>query len=77
MNENILQILKGIRPEFDFEGIDDFIEAGLLDSYDIVMLVVELEKNFSVVIDGVEVVPENFRNPETIAALIAKSSPKS
>lgn len=77
MNESILKILKDIRPEFDFEGVGDFIEAGLLDSYDIVMLVVELEKQFSVVIDGVEVVPENFHNPETIAALIAKSSPKS
>lgn len=75
MNDAILKILQGVRPESQFEGVDDFIEAGLLDSYDIVMLVVELEKQFSVVIDGVEVVPENFRNPETIAALITRSHP--
>ncbi len=77
MNESILRILSTIRPEFNFSSVDDFIAAGLLDSYDIVMLVVELEKCFSVSIDGIEVVPENFRNVATIENLIAKSSPKS
>ena len=28
MKEKILEILKGIRPEFDFIGVDDFFEEG-------------------------------------------------
>ena len=45
MKEKILNILKDIRPEFDFTASLNFIEDGMLDSFDIVTLVSELEDN--------------------------------
>lgn len=60
MEEKVLSILKEIRPEFDFEESDNFVEDGYLDSFDIVTLVSELETAFDVVIDGLDVLPENF-----------------
>ena len=39
MKDKIIEILRTIRPEYDFSGDEDFIEAGMLDSYDIVTLV--------------------------------------
>ena len=39
MTEKINEILKSIRPEFDFVGVDDFFEEGMLDSFDLVTLV--------------------------------------
>ena len=73
MKEKILNILKDIRPEFDFTASLNFIEDGMLDSFDIVTLVSELEDNFDVLIDGEDVIPENFDSIESIMNIIQKS----
>ena len=52
--QKILDILQGIRPEYDFTVSDDFIGDGLLDSFDIVTFVSELEDSFGIVIDGLD-----------------------
>ncbi len=44
----------------------------MLDSFDIVMLVSALDKQFGICIDGREIVPQNFRNLEAIAELLKK-----
>lgn len=76
MTEKINEILKSIRPEFDFIGVDDFFEEGMLDSFDLVTLVSELDKNFNIHIDGLDIVPENFLNIEAIEALLKKNGVK-
>lgn len=73
MKDKILEILNGLRPEYDFTASTDFIEEGMLDSFDVVSLVSELEENFSILIDGEEIIPENFSTIEAIEALIKKS----
>lgn len=69
-------ILQEIRPEFDFNSSNDFVGDGMLDSFDVAMLVAALDKNFGISIEGVEIVPENFRNLETITALLRKHGVK-
>ena len=44
--EQIYKILEEIRPEFDFKESNDYIEDGLLDSFDIVTVVSEIEAAF-------------------------------
>jgi acyl carrier protein len=68
----IIDILSGIRPESDFHGSRDFLNDGLLDSFDIVMLVSALDKAFGISIEGTEIIPENFRNVASIRALLRK-----
>jgi len=68
----IEEILKRIRPEFDFSDSEDFIGDGMLDSYDVVMLVAELDKNYGISIAGVDIVPENLHNIASIEKLLAK-----
>ena len=70
--KTVLEILKEIRPEFDFTSSNDFITDGMLDSFDMVTLVSSLDKNFGISIDGTAIVPENFQNLETITALVRK-----
>jgi acyl carrier protein len=65
-------ILQEIRPEFDFHTSEDLIADGMLDSLDIVTLVSTLDKRFGISIDGVEIIPENFRNVAAIGALLEK-----
>ncbi len=73
MEEKILAILKDIRPEFDFETSEDFVEDGYLDSFDIVTLVSELEETFDVIIDGLDILPENFNTVAAIVELITNA----
>jgi acyl carrier protein len=65
-------VLRSIRPEFDFTSSEDFIGDGMLDSYDMVMLVAELDKTFGVSLAGVDIIPENFRSVATIEKLLLK-----
>jgi acyl carrier protein len=71
--KSVAEILKEIRPEFDFTASKDFIADGMLDSYDVVTLVASLDKAHGISISGVDIVPENFRNLETIGALLRKN----
>lgn len=77
MKEKIVKILTELRPEFDFteEGID-FIEQGMLDSFDVVSLVDALDTEFNVVIDGVDIIPENFCTVESIIELLKRAGVK-
>lgn len=73
MEEKIFSILKELRPEFDFEESDNFVEDGYLDSFDIVTLVSELETEFDIIIDGLDVLPENFETVKDICNMVMKS----
>ncbi len=70
--KTIEQILKGIRPEADFNSSANFIEDSLLDSLDIIRLISELDKKFSISIDGTDITPENVMNTEAIEKLVKK-----
>lgn len=76
MENEILSILARIRPEFDFRKSGNFIEDGMLDSFDMVILVGELDKTYSISIDGADIVPENFANLESIRQLLIKTGAK-
>lgn len=71
--KTILTILSDLRPEFDFTQSTDFIEDGYLDSFDLVSLVSELEAEFGILIDALDIVPENFCSLEAIAEVVKKN----
>ena len=77
MKEHIIKILTELRPEFDFtqDGVN-FIEEGMLDSFDLVTLVSELDNVFGISIDGVDILPENFCSVDAIAKLLTKNGAK-
>ena len=76
MKEQILEILKEIRPEFEFAGVENFFDEGMLDSFDLMTLVSTLESRFGVKIDGTDIVPENFANVDVISTLIERTPRK-
>ncbi len=71
--KSVLEILNGIRPEFDFSTSQAFIADGMLDSFDLLTLVSELEAEYGIRIDGQAIVPENFVSIEAIEGLVRKS----
>lgn len=73
MKDRIVEILKEIRPEFEFEGVENFFEEGMLDSFDLMTLVSTLQSEYGVKIAGEEILPDNFANVDAIVALLEKS----
>lgn len=71
--EEIREILIDTRPEYDFLDEVDFIESGMLDSFDVLTLVTELEEKFNIRINGSDILPENFCSIKAIENLIVKS----
>ena len=69
-------VLRSIRPEIDFTSSSDFISDGMLDSFDLVTLVSELDRAFNVSIPGIDIVPENFSSIPAIELLLQKHLPR-
>jgi acyl carrier protein len=74
MKNKILEILKETRPEFEFEEGVNYIDAGYLDSFDLITLVDDLENTFNIKINGALIVPESFQNIDSILNLVQSST---
>ncbi|MBD8881900.1 MULTISPECIES: acyl carrier protein [Rhodanobacter] len=70
--KSILDILSGIRPEFDFSASQDYLADGMLDSFDMLALVSDLDSEFGIRIEGTQIVPENFCNLQAIRLLLGR-----
>ncbi len=70
--EELIEILKDIHPDVDFENNEHLIDDGILDSFDIVTLVSTIMTEFDVTITAEELLPENFNSAKAIYALIQK-----
>ncbi len=72
--EQLLEILNELHPDVDFETANDLIDGKILDSFDIVTLVAEIDSEFDVAIPAEELVPENFNSAEALYELIMRLS---
>ena len=70
--DKLLEILQGIRPDVDFENETELIDEGILDSFDVVSIISEIDDAFGVQIRINELEPENFNSAEAIWSLIQK-----
>lgn len=70
--EELLEILKSVRSDIDFENEKRLIDDGILDSFDIVSVVGELCDAYDITITAEDLEPENFNSVEAMLALIEK-----
>ena len=70
--EKLMEILADIRPDLDFETQDKLIDDGILDSFDIISIVSEVNSAFDIGINVVDLKPENFNNAQAIWRLIER-----
>ncbi len=70
--ERLLVLLKGIRPDIDFENETSLIDDGYLDSFDVVSIITAIDDEFGVQIRINELDPENFNSMDAIWSLIMK-----
>lgn len=74
--EKLLEILKGIRPDVDFANETALIDDGILDSFDVVSIISELDDAFGVQVRITELDPENFNSAESIWKLVQELQTK-
>lgn len=70
MKEQLLKILTELRPDVDFESETALVTDGILDSFDIVSLVAELNGEFDVTIGVDDLEPENFDTVDAMLQLL-------
>lgn len=70
--DELLEILKEAKPEVDFGKETALIDNSILDSFDIVQLVMKLNEEFDIEIGAEEIVPANFNSAEAMYKMIQR-----
>lgn len=68
--EEILEILRNVHPEVDYESEVGLIDKRIFDSFDIVSIVGDLMDTFDIEITAEHMVPENFNSAKAIYKLV-------
>ena len=70
--EKLIEILRELHDDVDFETEESLVDDGIIDSLDIVTLVTEINDQFDVSIPPEEIIPENFNSAAALYALIER-----
>ena len=70
--EELMSILEELRPDVDFENETGLIANGILDSFDIVSLVTQLNDAFDIEIRPSDLIPANFNSAQAMLALVER-----
>lgn len=70
--KELLSILEEVKPGIDFNNEKELITYGILDSFDIVTLVSEINDAFDIEFPVSEIIPENFENIDALYKTIEK-----
>jgi D-alanine--poly(phosphoribitol) ligase subunit 2 len=70
MDEKVLEILLDIRPDIDFNEEISLVDGGVLDSFDIVSIISDLNDAFDIHIRVTDLKPENFNSLKAIVNLV-------
>lgn len=70
--EELLKILQDLKPDVDFGNEKALIDDALLDSFDIVQLVQQLNEAFDIEISAADIIPDNFNSTDAMMKMIER-----
>ncbi len=70
--EELLEILKDVRDDIDFENTTGLVSTKILTSFDIIQLISTLDDEYDISIPASEIVPANFDSLQAIYDLVQK-----
>jgi len=70
--EKLLEILRDLHPDVDYEKEEHLIDDAILDSLDIVSLIAEISDTFDVTITAKDIIPDNFNSVKAMYELIER-----
>lgn len=68
--DKLIAILNDLHPDVDFQTAESLIDDGILDSFDIVTIVAEIDGEFDVQIPAEALIPENFNSAKALYTLV-------
>lgn len=68
----LLEILEDLHPDVDYMTCETLIDDKILDSFDIITIIADIDSEFDVSIPAEEIIPENFNSAKSLYALIEK-----
>ena len=74
MNEmqKLLEILRDVNEDVDFENETALVDEGYIDSFDINMIIAALDEAYDIQIEVGDIEPENFNSAEAILATVKR-----
>ena len=72
--EDLIRIMSEIRPDLDFTKEERLIDDDVLDSFDIISIVSEVNDFFNIELNVNDLLPENFNSAAALYDLIQKTS---
>ncbi|MBE6025607.1 MAG: acyl carrier protein [Clostridiales bacterium] len=70
--EHVSNILKTVKPSKDLENVENMIEGGYIDSFELMLLISTLCEEFGIEIGIDDIVPENFNSLDNIVDMVER-----
>ena len=70
--KELIEILSDLHPEVDFKTCKTLIDEGILDSFDIITIVADVNDVFDVAIPAEEIIPQNFNSAAALYGLVER-----
>ena len=70
--EKLLEILENVKPGVDFKNSKNMIEEGLIDSFDMITIIANINMEFGIDFGVSEITPENFATVDTLYEVIER-----
>ncbi len=72
--EKLIEILKKYNADVDYNTHEHLIDEEVLDSFDIISIVADIDREFDVEITAKDIIPENFNSAKKLYELIESLS---
>lgn len=70
--EKLIEHLKEINDEVDFESADNLVTGHILASFDIIQIIMMLKDEYDINVPPAQIVPENFNSAEAIWKMVQR-----
>lgn len=70
--EKLIEQLKEINDEVDFESADNLVTGHILASFDIIQIIMMLKDEYDINVPPAQIVPENFNSAEAIWKMVQR-----
>lgn len=70
--ERLLELLKEIKEDVDFENEEALVDDHILDSFDILQIISTLNDEYDISIPATEIVPKNFNSAKSLLEMVER-----
>ena len=70
--ERLLELLREVKEDVDFENEEALIDDHILDSFDILQIISTLNDEYDISIPATEIIPKNFNSAKAMLEMVER-----